>query len=114
MRSPSFVKNEVAVDFVGQKDEVVLLTEGGELSDLFFAENSAHRVLWITEEKDLGVISHLIFESLPVEAPLAIDLNMVDAEEFHRGIVMDTEEGRVDGGTGKDFISGFSESSGGE
>jgi hypothetical protein len=39
---------------------------------------------------------------------------MIDTEEFHRGIMMDTEERRVDGGAGKNLLSGFSESSGGE
>jgi hypothetical protein len=39
---------------------------------------------------------------------------MIDTEEFHRGIMMDTEERGVDGGAGKNLLSGFSESSGGE
>ena len=92
----------------------MLLTEGGELNDLFFLKNSAHWVLGITEKKDFGVGGNFVFESLPIEGPLSVDFNMIDAKEFHRGIMMDTEEWRVDGGAGKNFLSGFPESSGGE
>ena len=91
----------------------MLLTEAGELSNLFLLENPAHWVLGITEKKDFGIGGDFVFESLPIEGPLSVNFNMIDAEEFHRGIMMDAEEGRVDGSAGQDFLSGFPESSGG-
>ena len=84
------------------------------MNDLFLLKNSAHWVLGITEKKDFGVGGNFVFESLPIEGPMSVDFNMIDAEEFHRGIMMDTEEWRVDGGAGKNFLSRFPESSGGE
>ena len=57
----------------------MLFTEAGELSDLFVLENSTHWVLWITEEKNLGVGGDFIFETLPIESPLSVDFNMVNA-----------------------------------
>jgi hypothetical protein len=92
----------------------MLLAEASELNDLFVLKNSAHWVLGITKKKDLGVRGDLVFKRLPIEGPLSVYFNMIDTEEFHRGIMMDTEERGVDGGAGKNLLSGFSESSGGE
>ena len=68
----------------------------------------------LISKKDFGIGGDFVFESLPIEGPLSVNFNMIDAEEFHRGIMMDAEEGRVDGSAGQDFLSGFPESSGGE
>lgn len=114
MRGLIFVEDEVAVDLVGQEDEVVRLAKGREVGDFLFGENAAHGVLRIAEDEDLGVGSDGIFEPLPVESPLTIDFNMIDGEEFHGGIFVNAEKGRVNRRAGEDFFSGLTKGAGRE
>lgn len=107
VRGLFLVEDEVAVDFVGEKNKFVFLAEGGELNDFLFCEDAAHRILGIAEDEDLGLRGDFGFECFPVEGPVAIDFGMIDGLQLHRGIVVNAEEGRVDGSAGEDCVAGF-------
>lgn len=78
-----FVEDEVAVDLIGKKNEVVLFAEGRELHDFLFGEDAAHRVLGIAEDEELGLRDDFGFERVPVEGPASLDFEVIDGLEFH-------------------------------
>jgi len=92
----------------------VLFAEGGELDDFFFGEGAAEGVLGIAEEEEFGLWGDFVFEGVPVEGPDSFVLNVVDAEEFHGGVIVNAEEGGVNGSAGEEGVAGFSEGAGGE
>ena len=109
-----FVEDEVAVDLVRDEDEVVLFAEGGELDNFFFGEGAAEGILGIAEEEEFRLRGDCAFEGVPVEGPVGIALDVIDAEEFHGGVIVNAEEGWVNGSAGEEGIAGFSEGARGE
>ena len=109
-----FVEDEVAVDFIGDEDEVVAFAEGGEFFDFGFRKHAAERVLRIAEEKQLGRGGDGLFHGFPIEGPDFIDEDVIDGDEFHLRIVVDAEEWRIDGRAGHHGLAGFAEGAGGE
>ena len=85
------------MDLVGEEDEVMLFAKSRELDHFFFCEDAAEWVLWVTQDEDLALFGDFGFESLPVESPSAILLDMFGGDQLHRGIIVDAEKGGVNG-----------------
>jgi hypothetical protein len=65
------VKNEVAVDFVGAKEEVVPQAEFSEAREFFAAEDLRDGVVRIAEKEKPGPRRDRALHRLPVDLPAA-------------------------------------------
>ena len=63
------IEYEIAVDFVGDEYEIMAFAEVGESGEFFFAEYSADRVVWATEDEDFGVGFDRGFHRFDIEGP---------------------------------------------
>lgn len=70
MRGGGFIEDEVAVDFIGDEDEVMALAEIGDPLDFRRGKRTAEGVLRIAEEKQAGGRGDSAFHGLPIEAPV--------------------------------------------
>lgn len=108
-----FVENEVAVNFVGDEEDVEFLAEGGELDHFALGENAAERILGVRKNEDAGVRADRSDHFFPVKSPDALDLDVFDLDEVGFAIVVNAEERWVDGGAGHERFTGLGEGAAG-
>ena len=65
------VEDEVAVDLVGDQDQVVACAEVGEAFEFGRGEDAAERVLRVAEDEDAAAGVTACLEAVPVEGPAA-------------------------------------------
>lgn len=115
MRGGLLVENQVAVDFVGDEDEVVGFAEAGEALDFLLGKNPAEWVLWVAEQKDSCGGRDGVFHGGPIELPTAIDLHMIDGDQLHPwSVAVDAEERRIDGRARHHGFAGLAKGAGGK
>jgi len=104
------VKDEVAVDLVGDEDQVVLFAEVAEACEFCFCVNTADGIVRAAQDEELGVRLDGGFHCIEVERPCVVS---VEAErDFNKltvGVVGRAEEGRVDGRCRHDGFVGCDE-----
>ena len=65
---------EVAVDFIGDDDEVVLFSEGGDLLKVVLRHDGARRVVRVADQKRLRALRHVRLEFLGRDAEVVFKL----------------------------------------
>ena len=100
MRGGGFVEDEVAMDFIGNENEIVGHTEFRELFDFRAGKDFSERILRVAQEEYLCGRGDGIFHGYPVKAPTARGEGVIDGNQLGFGIVVNTEKGRVNRGAG--------------
>ena len=100
VRGLFFVENEVAMNLIGDEENVEFFAKGGELDHFALGENAAQWILRIGEKKDAGVGADVGDHLFPIESPDTFYLDVFDLHEFGFAIVVHPEKGRVDGRAG--------------
>ena len=95
MRCSFFFEDEIAVDFIGDQDEIVAVTELGKLEDLLSGEYASQGILGIAEKEELCAGGDRVLHGIPVEDPLGILENIGHGNELKSAVTMDIEEGWV-------------------
>ena len=84
---------EVAVDLVGDDDEVVLLGEGGNREQVLARHDGARRVVRVADEQHLRLWRHVLLELVRRDAELILDLGRhgdgLAAREDRAGLIGD-------------------------
>ena len=84
---------EVAVDFVGDDDEIVLFGEGGDFLKVILRHDGACRVVWVADQKRLRSLRHVRLKFFGCDAEVVFELcgdgHGLAARKGHAGLVGD-------------------------
>ena len=98
---PGAIENKIAMDFVGNRNQIVLAAEGGERANLLSRPNRATRIMRATEKHDPGArrqrraqgveihhVAALTLDQLRIEDASVVGQNdpaerMIDWREYH-------------------------------
>ena len=69
MRCPLFLEDEIAVNFVRYKNEIMMVAELGQLQDLLSLEDATQGVLGVAEKEKPCVGGNRMVHGFPVEGP---------------------------------------------
>ena len=92
------------MNFVGAEDKVVSFAELCQAQDILRAPDPPQRVVGIAEQEHARVGRHGGFHGLPVEFPVAINLNQGNTQQLAACILVAMQHGRVHRGTNHDFV----------
>ena len=108
------VEDEVAVNFIGAEDEVVLGAKFPEADEFFAAPDAGEGVVGVAEIKKFGAGGDGASEGVPVDFPVAVAEHEGGLGGEARGVFRRGHEGRVNGGEREHFLAGLREGLGGD
>ena len=108
------VEHEVAMDFVGDEDEAVLLAEVREPRDGGLGENASDRIVRVAEDEKFCSRRDGGLERAEVDIPLAVVFHEIDGAKSHTGVFRCAEKWRIDRRAGQDFLARLDKGSAGD
>ena len=93
------IKDEIAMNLVGNKNQVVFLAKVAEAGEFFFAVNATDWIVRTAQDEELGVWLDRGFHCIEVECPVVVCVEAKRSfDEFSICVIGCAKERRVDGG----------------
>ena len=108
------IQNEVAVDFIGNEQEVVFDDKRGEAIKLLPSPHAGDGVVRITQVEHFGLGCNGGSQGIPVDDPAAVGESPRGAHGAAFEVTTGGEEGGIDGGEGEVVVACFGEGESGE